>query len=236
MSERQPYSRVYWSIQHDTKFDGIREDMRLIGSWLTLLVIADQAWPSPAYQPPIVPKSAMTALAEAELIDQLGGGRYRIRGLDGERGRRAAAARRDPTGTQPGPKPDPVARIDETRRDEDETRLAETPRDAADGYWQLTGKFPTGRALDWIDNLAATYGADATIAAFVKAHRANPSVADLLSRAQDILRADARKLDLREREDEQRRLAEKRSQPRVEEPWRAELREAIRRQYEGDAA
>lgn len=31
-------------------------------------------------------------------------------------------------------------------------------------------------------------------------------------------------------------LAEKRAEPRVEEPWRAEYREAIRRQYEVDAA
>lgn len=237
MSERQPYSRVYWSIQHDEKFDGIREDMRLIGSWLTLIVIADQAWPAPAYPPPIVPKSAIAALAAAELIDQLSGGRYRVRGLDAERGRRAAAAKRDPNGTQPGPEPDPVARIDETRRDETSTRLAETPRDAADIYWNLTGRYPAGKALDWIDNLASTYGHESTVRALVKAQGADKSVSDLLSRTQDILRAEARKLDIAERESEAARLREKRATPRAEEPWRAEFRDAIRRQYEeGDAA
>lgn len=241
MSERAPYSRVYWSIQHDEKFDGIREDMRLIGSWLTLLVIADQAWPAPAYVPPIVPKSCVSALCEAGLIDSLTGSRYRVHGLDTERERRRDAARsgpkREANGTQTGPKLDPVARIDEkeTRRDENETSRAET-RDAADVYWQLTGRYPAGKALSWIDNLAATYGHDATARALVKAQTADKNVTDLLSRTQDMLRADARKLDLQEREAEVARLREKRAVPRAEEPWRAELREAIRRQYEGDAA
>lgn len=61
-------------------------------------------------------------------------------------------------------------------------------------------------------------------------------MSNLLSRAQDILRGDARKLDLVEREAEKARLAEKRAVPRVEEPWRAELREAIQRQYDQEGA
>jgi hypothetical protein len=93
VKERAPYSRVYWSIQHDPKFDGIREDMRLIGSWVTLLVVADQTWPAPAYPPPIVSKSSMKALADAGLIDLMTGGRYRIHGLDSERAKRAEAGR-----------------------------------------------------------------------------------------------------------------------------------------------
>jgi hypothetical protein len=28
MSDRAPYSRVYWEVQFDSKFDGIREDIR----------------------------------------------------------------------------------------------------------------------------------------------------------------------------------------------------------------
>jgi hypothetical protein len=93
MKERRPYSRVYWSIQHDPKFDGIREDMRLIGAWTTLLVVADQTWPAPAYPPPIVSKGAMKVLADAGLIDLMAGGRYRIHGLDSERVARSEAGR-----------------------------------------------------------------------------------------------------------------------------------------------
>lgn len=123
---------------------------------------------------------------------------------------------------------DVTPREDKSR--EDKSR-EEIPRDAADVYWQLTGKYPAGRALDWIDNLASTYGGEATIRALVKVHIANSSVNDLLSRTQDALRSEARKLDLKEREAEAARLAAKRAKPRVEEQWRAEFREAQQRYY-----
>lgn len=234
MSERAPYSRVYWGIVDDAKFQTIYDDDRHLATWLRLLLVADQSWPASAHLPAGCRRASVAELERVELID-LSGNRYRVRGLDGERGRRAAAAKRVPVGTQLGPKPDPVARIDETRRDEDETRQAETPRDAADIYWQLTGKFPAPKALSWIDNMAAAYGSEPTIVALVKAQRADPNGSDLLTRTQDLLRADARKLDLKEREAEAERLAEKRAQPRIEEPWKAEFREAIRKQYEGAA-
>lgn len=241
MSDRAPYSRIYWSVLSDDKFVGIRSDMRHFGSWSLLLMVADMAWPSPAFIPPVVPKASLAKLVEVGLVDVVEAGMYRIHGLDSERGRRATAAKRDPVGSQlgsqSGPKRDPVGSLDRDI-DETETRTsrAETPRDAADVYWQLTGKYPAGRALDWIDNLASTYGAEPTIAALAKTYASNHAVNDLLSRTQDALRADARKLDLRDREAEKARLAEKRAQPRVEEAWRAEFREAIQRQYGEDAA
>lgn len=226
-----PYSRLYWSVMDDDKFDGIREDVRLFGSWSLLLVVADMAYPVPAYIPPTIPKSAVRRLVDCGLVDELPGHRFRVHGLEAERAKRthsarnAAASRWHSDGnaeTMPS-------------RDRDETESIdrdETPRDAADVYWNLTGKFPTGRALEWIDNLASSYGSDAAIRALVKAHTADKAVSNLLTRTQDLLRADARKLDVKERQDEQARLAEKRAQPRVEEPWRAEFREAIRKQYE----
>lgn len=118
MSERQPYSRVYWSIQHDTKFDGIREDMRLIGSWLTLLVVADQAWPAPAYLPPVVPKACIRALTGAGLVDVLTGGRYRIRGLDAERTKRARIASASANARWSQSERNANGLLDETRLDE----------------------------------------------------------------------------------------------------------------------
>jgi hypothetical protein len=123
-----PYSRVYWSVMDDPKFDGIREDMRLFGSWSLLLVVADMAHPAPAFVPPMVPKSAVARLSEAGLIDLLGGQRYRIHGLASERekrsqyGRNAAALR-----WQSARNADPV--LDETRQglDEDETSIPPPP-------------------------------------------------------------------------------------------------------------
>ncbi len=38
MSER-PYSRLYWEVMDDPKFDGIREDVRHFGSWCLMLVV-----------------------------------------------------------------------------------------------------------------------------------------------------------------------------------------------------
>jgi hypothetical protein len=107
MSERAPYSRVYWSVMDDAKFDGIREDPRHFGSWCLLLIVADMAWPAPAFPPPTVSKASMRVLVEAGLVDGLSGGRFRIHGLDAERGRRRDAAssggKRAPSGTQTGP-------------------------------------------------------------------------------------------------------------------------------------
>lgn len=108
MSERAPYSRVYWSVMHDAKFDGVREDPRLIGSWLLLLIQADMAHPSPAYLLPTVSRASVGKLVNSGLIDLLDGHRYRIRGLDAERERRrVAATNRDPNGTRVGGKRDP---------------------------------------------------------------------------------------------------------------------------------
>jgi hypothetical protein len=103
VSERAPYSRVYWEILHDPKFDGIRHDCRLIGAWLLLLLQADAAWPQPAYIPPTVSRSSYRRLVEATLVDDLSGHLYRIHGLEAERLRRKElATSRKPLGTQAG--------------------------------------------------------------------------------------------------------------------------------------
>lgn len=234
MSDRAPYSRVYWSIHDDPKFDGIRGDARLIGSWLLLLVAADMSYPSPAYLLPTVTRASVNRLVEAGLVDLLDGHRYRVHGLDKERQKRSqsasdAAAMRWHTERTPNPD---AERMPSRGKAETSTSQDEAPRDPADIYWQLTGKFPKDRALVWIDSMASQYGQEPTTQALVRAHLSDSSVATLLSRTQDLLRAEARKLDVKEREDEARRLAEKRAIPRVEEPWRTEYREAIRKQYE----
>jgi hypothetical protein len=220
MSDRAPYSRVYWSVMEDAKFDGVREDMRLMGAWMTLLIVADMAWPAPAYPPATVPQKSVAVLTEAGLVDALSGGRFRIHGLDDERGRRRDAARtggkRDPDGTQTGGKREANGSLAKPSLAETSTRQAEEARDPADIYWSLTGKYPTDKVLSWVDDLTAKYGPEPTIRA--------------------ILRSEARELDRQERQTEQARLAEKRAQPRIEEPWRLEYRAAIERQYREGAA
>lgn len=92
MSDDRKYARVYWSVMDDPKFDGIREDVRHFGSWSFLLVLADMAWPAPAYVPSLVPRASFRALVAAGLIDELSGGRFRIHGLQTERIARSNAA------------------------------------------------------------------------------------------------------------------------------------------------
>ena len=92
MSDR-PYSRVYWEVMDDPKFDGVRDDPRHFGAWTLLLVVADMAWPASAFLPPIVSRQSLALLEQRGLIDRLAGGRYRVHGMDKERGGRAEKAR-----------------------------------------------------------------------------------------------------------------------------------------------
>jgi hypothetical protein len=88
-----PYSRIYWSVMDDPKFDGIREDARVFGSWVLLLIYADLAYPAPTYRPPFVPAAAFKRLVAVGLVDDLPGKRYRIHGLASDRDMRSHYAR-----------------------------------------------------------------------------------------------------------------------------------------------
>jgi hypothetical protein len=159
MSERKPYSRVYWSVMDDTKFDGIREDVRLFGSWSLLLIVADMAHPAPAYLPRTVPKAGIAKLSDAGLIDLLPGHRYRVHGLDAERARRRdSATRGDPSGTQAGPKRDPngsqakQSRA-ETSKDEADARVPDDGRADLEAFLLITRRAPTPRQRKLLDGL-----------------------------------------------------------------------------------
>lgn len=136
MSERAAYSRVYWSIIDDPKFATIYDDDHHLAAWLRLLLIADQAHPASAHLPSNVRRASVKALADVGLVD-LTAGRYRIHGLDAERGRRREAATRlrtipYPTGPQAGPNGTPELPYTPGRR-RDETRRDETSRARARG-------------------------------------------------------------------------------------------------------
>jgi hypothetical protein len=172
VSERAPYSRVYWSIIDDPKFAYVYDDDRALASWLRLLIIADQAWPASASIPYTADKRAVQKLVDVELIDLQPNGRYRIHGLDKERGeRRSAATRlrtgRDPSGTQLGTGRDPDA-ADIPGRRRDELRRDETsPAPAREGLPNLNGtvagiwETATGRSVLASGNHVAEYLDDA---------------------------------------------------------------------------
>ena len=93
MSERAPYSRVYWSIIDDPKFSDVFDDDRRLALWLRLLLMADQAYPASAHIPASAHRSSLGALVACGLVDLGTGGRFRIHGLDAERIRRSESGR-----------------------------------------------------------------------------------------------------------------------------------------------
>lgn len=80
----------YDQIANDPRFDGIRDDDRLLGRWLRLLWLADAMWPLPAPRPVWATKAALAPLTKAGLIEEVAGHQYKVHGLDRERQRRAA--------------------------------------------------------------------------------------------------------------------------------------------------
>lgn len=237
----EPYSRIYWHVMSDDKFDGIREDARLFGAWALLLVFADMAYPAPAYIPPIVARAAFRRLVDCGLVDDLGQHRYRVRGLEAERNRRSNAGRaggiasgRSRSGRSTivhAPLPIRPAEKQPSKAEQEQSKDTAGASDPADIYWQLTGKFPSDGALTWIDQLSEQYGSEAFIGALAACHIEDRSTQTLIGRTKNVLASKARQLSNQERAEEKARLAEKRAQPRVEEPWKAEFRALIEQQY-----
>lgn len=98
MSDERKYVRVYHGIIDDPRFAAVICDDAAGWTWIRLLIIADQAWPSSAYLPRWVRSKPLATLTAAGLVE-VDGDVFRIHGLDPERQRRRdsasdAAARR----------------------------------------------------------------------------------------------------------------------------------------------
>lgn len=212
MSER-PYSRIYWEIMDDEKFDGIREDARTFGSWALLLVVADMAWPVPAFVPPTVPRKSVQILASRGLVDILAGGRFRIHGMAKERdmrtqsARSAAAVRWHGNGNA-----ESMPRQDKTRQDE--KRQDETTRGASDEAFETLGKIvltPTPPMLRFLDELREEFGDRMTAWAIAQANADDSrDRRTLLSRAKRLLIEHRRSEEQAEADAEKARNAAKR--------------------------
>lgn len=111
---------------------------------------------------------------------------------------------------------------------------ASSGADAAEILWTLTGRYPTDRLLKWIDDLAAQYGHDVVSQHIVRRFKESDDQRTLMGRVSDTLRREARQLEQKEREQEQQRLAEKRSRPALVPRTRIEATppEEVERQLE----
>jgi hypothetical protein len=78
MSERAPYSRVYWAIIDDPKFKSIYDDNHHLASWMRLLLIetcrSGVAGVGRPHAGQRATRLRRRALVKAELIDLLDGG------------------------------------------------------------------------------------------------------------------------------------------------------------------
>lgn len=167
VSERAPYSRIYWSVRNDPRLVGIYSDDHHWATWARLLLAADMSWPAPADLPAYAKPASVKALQAAGIIELLPGGLFTFHGLDTERGRRAEAARvssahrsppeRGPNGTQSGPERLPSR--DETSKDE-QSMTREVPDGRKDlEAWMLVRGFhpPSPRQRAFLDGYVQTF-------------------------------------------------------------------------------
>lgn len=97
-AQQDPYVRVYYRIVDDPKFADVFDHDARLATWLRLLLLADGTYPAPAPIPFGVNKAALNHLVAVGLVDLEPGSRFRIHGMEAERGvrgeRAAAAARK----------------------------------------------------------------------------------------------------------------------------------------------
>ncbi len=164
VSERQPYSRVYWSIRSDERLATVYGNNDHLATWLRLLLAADMAWPAPADVPGSAGRRSLVALEAAGIIELLPGGLFRFHGLDGERGRRQESARLSAayrTGTERRPNGDRsgterLASRDETSLDEP-SRAADDGRADLEAFLAVRFRAPTPNQRTFMDAYCRTF-------------------------------------------------------------------------------
>lgn len=149
--EDRKYSRVYWSVNDDPKFDGIRGDSARFGTWVRLLMVADAVWPSSPTLPRWVRKGHLDALIAAGIVDVLPEDRFRIRGMDAERSARSNAASNAAASRWRMPRQDETSK-DETRRDE-VTHEVDDKRADLEAFVVLTRRAPTPKQRRLLDEM-----------------------------------------------------------------------------------
>lgn len=230
------YARVFYDrIDRDEKFDGIRNDRALMGSWLLLLVQAERAWPSPAFPLPAswVPARDFRVLVERGIVDVLPDHRYRMHGLDNvraersKRGADAAAARwagaeRNATGNASASAAEMPSKAKQSKEEQSIPRAREGLPNLSDTVAQLWEQ-ATGRtvlasgqyAADYLDDACRRHPDYQVGAAIVRARKQYehiPDAASMVSAMRPILDPlpDRKRVAVDEREREERAQSRRR--------------------------
>lgn len=242
----RPFSRHYWDLVDDERFDEIYPDDHHYATWSRLLMLADQAWPASGHLPATARKASVTKLAAKGLIELLSGGRFRVTGLDKGRAERAEHAQaaadarwssRNAQSIAPGDaramhEQKPLYAKQAEPAEPVEQRQASAPADAWDAFLQRTGEVPGEKIRSWLDELAEAHSEVRVVAmlgALPKTHRTS---VDYLKAVRDALRAEDFTAEKAERQDEKRRLEAKRAPLKVLPPATDISPEEARRQAE----
>ena len=89
----EPYLRFYYD-KFQREYPEVYDDDRLYACWSRLLVAAEKAWPVLPEVPRSTKRSALARLVEIGLVLLVHPHRFRIRGHEAERARRAESARK----------------------------------------------------------------------------------------------------------------------------------------------
>jgi hypothetical protein len=220
MSERAPYSRVYWSIVDDEKFRTVFDDDGHLATWLRLLMSADQAWPASANVPAALRKRSLEELVRVKIVDLVPGGRFRIRGLDAERTRRKLAATSrdskpepspdgDHSGTTRGPNGFGMQGLSRAEPSKAEpSRAEEDEWDILDVYFRLTGSPPRSQGVrDFLSQMSERFGAKRFGQVLASEYAADRALGTLIGRARDRLAVEDHNAERDERAAEKARIA-----------------------------
>lgn len=92
MPDDRKYVRVYYNdLIRD--YPDVWDDDAQLATWLRMLSTADPLWPTPPELPRSVKARPLAALVNASLVETLPRQRFRMKGMDAERTKRADAAR-----------------------------------------------------------------------------------------------------------------------------------------------
>jgi hypothetical protein len=242
---RRRFARVYYD-ELERDYPQLYYSADLGWSWLRLLVLCEKAWPSLPELPRWLRIKDYRRLVELGALIPEAQHRFTIKGWVKERedratkAREAVASRNDRTTGEPTNEGTNVHTLGGTSRTGAQSSSSSSSSvngggaggtDPADAYWSLTGRYPVGKSLEWIDDLIAKFGAEAVTRHLVAAYSEDPKTSTILGRTQNRLRAEARALDRQEAEDEKARLREKRAIPKELPAWEAEYRAAIEARY-----
>lgn len=161
MSDR-PYVRVYYNdLIRD--YPEVWGDDAQLATWLRLLCTADPMWPTPPELPRSAKARILDKLVTSTLLSLLPSHRFRVKGLDGERGRRsdaarnAAALRWQSAGNADGnaetmPKPKPSRAEAKTSRAD---QSADEPH--IEAWLQVKYRLPTDRQRAFLDRYLSVF-------------------------------------------------------------------------------